>query len=103
MINSRGFVINLKARRGTIMRKNMDHLKDQDIDQSDVEKNEAHKAHDYERKCMESTHNKISRGAEYICKCMTSPHKDNWRRGHGKPGDGNLGKPAHRGDLGKKK
>lgn len=38
------------------------------------------KMRNYWRRVMESTHNKISRGAANISKVITSAHGDQWRR-----------------------
>lgn len=64
--------------------KDKDHMKNKDLETAVIEKHEGRKLRDYWRKCMDSTHNKLSRGAECICKSMTSAHKDNWRRGREK-------------------
>lgn len=36
--------------------------------------------HQYEREMLNTEHNKVSRGAEFIDKVITFPKGDNWRR-----------------------
>lgn len=61
-----------------------DHMKNKDLEPRVIEKHEGNKLRNYWKKAMRSVHNKLSRGAEAICKVITSAHKDNWRRGREK-------------------
>ena len=42
---------------------------------------------EYWKRCMRSVHNKISRGAEIIARCMPSARGESWRGGSNRHDD----------------